>query len=205
MPTARVLPYGERAVLLEVGSIPEVLGVYDDVRALRLDGVEDVVPASRTVLVSFVDAAALQRAMPALRSIDVHESEHDASDAITIDVVYDGEDLPDVAKALNMTVDDVIAKHTAVSYTVAFYGFSPGFAYLTGLDPELTMPRRPSPRTKVPAGSLGMTGPFTAVYPRASPGGWQLLGRTEVAMWDADRDQPSLLNPGMHVTFRAVG
>lgn len=199
-----VLPYGERAVLLQTASVAESLGVYHSVKGLGLTGVEDVVPASRTVLVTFAQPASLQTALPALRSIEPDEHEHDDAGEVTIDVVYDGEDLADIADMTGMSVDEVIATHSGTAYTVAFLGFAPGFAYLTGLDERLHLPRRPSPRTKVPRGSVAMAGPFTAVYPHDSPGGWQLLGRSDALLWDLERPEPSLLRPGMKVRFQAV-
>ena len=199
--TVRLLPYGERAALLEVASIDEVIGTYEAIGELSLDGVEDVVPAAVTVLISFVDAPAFQRALPALKAISPRAADHAPGDLVRIPVIYDGQDLGDVAELTGLSVDKVIEVHSQTEYTVAFNGFSPGFSYLVGLDEQLRVPRRPSPRTAVPAGSVAMTGGFTAVYPRQSPGGWQLLGHTQTAMWDSDRDQPSLLGPGMRVRF----
>lgn len=198
----RVLPYGERAALLEVGSIDEVIGTYAAVQQLALDGLEDVVPAAVTVLVSFVDTAAFDRALPALQGIQPSSGGHRPGELVTIPVVYDGADLADVAEITGLSVESVIEVHSGADYTVAFNGFAPGFSYLIGLDERLRVPRRRTPRTSVPAGSVAMTGQFTAVYPRESPGGWQLLGRTETVMWSSDRDQPSLLQPGSRVRFQ---
>lgn len=197
----RVLPYGERAVLLEVGSIEEVLGVHETIRSLDLDGVEDVVPAAVTVLAAFRDAPSLQAALPALKAIGPRAADRTAGELVTIPVVYDGADLGDVAEMTGLTRDEVVEMHSGTDYTVAFAGFAPGFAYLIGLDERLRVPRRPSPRTSVPGGSVAMSGGFTAVYPRSSPGGWQLLGHTETPMWDGDRERPALLGPGMRVRF----
>ena len=119
-------------------------------------------------------------------------------------MTYDGPDLAAVAADTGLTVAEVIARHTAPAYTVGFIGFAPGFAYLIGLDPVLHVPRHASPRTRVPAGSVGIAGEFTGVYPRASPGGWQLLGRTNAALWDLARERPALLEPGVAVRFREV-
>ncbi len=93
--------------------------------------------------------------------------------------------------------------HSGAGYTVRFCGFAPGFAYLDGLDPRLHVPRRDDPRTSIPAGSVAIAGEFAGVYPRASPGGWRLLGRTDASLWDVDRDPPALLTPGTRVRFRA--
>jgi KipI family sensor histidine kinase inhibitor len=123
---------------------------------------------------------------------------------VQIDVVYDGEDLDEVARLTGMTPDQVIAAHTGTPWRVGFGGFAPGFAYLLGGDSRLEVPRRSEPRTKVPAGAVGLAGEFSGVYPRESPGGWQLIGRTDAVLWDVDRDNPALLTPGMWVQFKAV-
>ncbi|WP_153505649.1 5-oxoprolinase subunit B family protein [Cumulibacter manganitolerans] len=201
--TPTVLPYGERAVLLEVGSIDEVLGLYAALRAAPPSGVEDIVPAAVTVLVSFVDRQALGDALPALRRIEAAAPEQAGREVARIPVTYDGADLQDVATLTGLPVEEVVAIHSGTEYTVAFNGFSPGFAYLIGLDDRLRVPRRKTPRTSVPAGSVAMTGGFTAVYPRRSPGGWQLLGRTDTDVWDGARAEPALLRPGMRVRFEA--
>ncbi|MFT4299418.1 MAG: allophanate hydrolase subunit 1 [Aeromicrobium sp.] len=120
---------------------------------------------------------------------------------IVIAVVYDGPDLAEVARITGLTETEVIAAHTGTAWDVAFTGFAPGFAYLTGGDPRLHVPRRGTPRARVPAGSVALAGPYAGVYPRASPGGWQLIGRTEAVLWDLDRDPPALLRPCLRVRF----
>jgi KipI family sensor histidine kinase inhibitor len=124
--------------------------------------------------------------------------------AVRIPVVYDGPDLADVADLLGFSAEEVVARHTGAPWTVAFTGFAPGFGYLTGGDPVFDVPRRESPRTRVPAGSVGLAGRFSGVYPTDSPGGWQLIGRTGERMWDLDRAEPALLVPGATVTFEAA-
>jgi len=119
-------------------------------------------------------------------------------------VRYDGPDLDDVATHLGITRSEVVARHTGQVWTVEFAGFAPGFAYLTGSEGDLEVPRRHSPRTRIPAGSVGLAGPYSGVYPRPSPGGWQLIGRTDVTLWDAERDPPALLTPGRRVRFVEV-
>ena len=116
-------------------------------------------------------------------------------------MTYDGEDLAEVGRLTGLGERGVVEAHTGQTWTVAFAGFSPGFGYLIGQDDRLHVPRRDNPRTKVPAGSVGLAGEFSGVYPRESPGGWQLLGRTDLAMWDLDRDPPALLHPGVRVRF----
>ncbi len=124
---------------------------------------------------------------------------------MTLPVVYDGDDLATVAEYAACAIDDVVRRHLAGEYTVAFCGFAPGFAYLTGLDERLHVPRRASPRTAVPAGSVAIAGEYTAAYPRPSPGGWQLLGHTTATLWDTDRPDPALLVPGTRVRFEVAG
>jgi KipI family sensor histidine kinase inhibitor len=205
MTTARVLPYGERAVLLEVADVAEALGLHEVLRATDLPGLVDLVPAMRTVLATFASPGDLAGALPTLRAAEARPWTSDAGDHVTIDVTYDGPDLEAVAAAVGLSVEEVARRHAGSSYVTAFLGFAPGFAYLTGLDPTLHVPRLETPRTRVPAGAVAIAGELAAVYPRESPGGWRLLGRTEASLWDLARDEPALLRPGTHVTFRDVG
>jgi 5-oxoprolinase (ATP-hydrolysing) subunit B len=128
----------------------------------------------------------------------------DAGTDIEIPVFYDGPDLADVAKHAGLSVDEVVKRHSDAEYVVFFLGFQPGFAYLGGLDASLHMPRRPEPRLEVPAGSVGIGGAQTGIYPAVSPGGWQLLGRTEVRLFDPSRNPPTLMQPGDRVRFKPV-
>ena len=121
-----------------------------------------------------------------------------------IEVNYDGDDLDEVAGLTGLSRAEVIAAHTGRPWRVGFVGFAPGFGYLTSGDPRLTVPRRATPRTRVPAGAVGLAGEFCGVYPRESPGGWQLIGRTDARMWDIERDPPTLLRPGAWVRFREI-
>ncbi|WP_084963802.1 5-oxoprolinase subunit B family protein [Thermoactinospora rubra] len=125
-------------------------------------------------------------------------------EAVVIPVRYDGADLEPVAELAGISVEEVIARHVGSDLVVGWLGFAPGFAYLTGLDPVLHVPRLDTPRTSVPAGSVAIAGPYSAVYPSASPGGWRLLGRTDVRVWDVRADPPSLFRPGMRVRFEAA-
>jgi KipI family sensor histidine kinase inhibitor len=120
-------------------------------------------------------------------------------------VTYDGPDLDDVTRLTGLSRAEVVAAHTGTPWRVAFGGFAPGFAYLVGGDPRLRVPRRVRPRPSVPAGSVALAGEFSGVYPRSSPGGWQLLGRTDTVLWDVDRDPPALLTPGTIVRFVDAG
>ena len=201
----RVLPYGERAVLAEPGDLEAVLALQRALAAAPPTGVDEWVPAATTVLVRFDPArTTAARVVDALHTLAPVASAATAATTIDVPVVYDGEDLDDVAAFARCTHDEVVARHTAPTYTVAFCGFTPGFGYLAGGDPTLAMPRLATPRTRVPAGSVAIADVFTGVYPTATPGGWRLLGHTAVALWDAMRDPPALLAPGTCVRFHAV-
>ncbi|MCB0931684.1 MAG: allophanate hydrolase subunit 1 [Mycobacterium sp.] len=198
--------YGDRALLLECGSIDDVLALAAELRAAELPGVADIVPGARTVLVSLTDSEWLTQVRARLSSIAVGKPAGPPSgqtDAV-IDVAYGGSDLDEVCALLDMEPRAVIEAHTATAWRVGFVGFAPGFAYLLGGDPRLHVPRRAEPRLRVPAGSVALAGGYSGVYPRESPGGWQLIGRTDAVLWDADRPRPALLTPGMWVRFRAV-
>ena len=195
-----MLRYGDAALLAEA----------EDPLALRaaiagLDGVLELVPAARTLLVRFdpndTDGLALAEAIGRL---DLAALPRASGPLVTLDVDYDGADLAAVADETGLSVADVIARHSDADYVVAFCGFAPGFAYLTGLDPALRLPRLASPRTAVPAGAVAIAGEYSAVYPRTSPGGWRLLGRTDARLWDLERREPALLTPGTRVRFRSA-
>jgi KipI family sensor histidine kinase inhibitor len=178
-------------------------------RAAALLGVLDIVPASRTVLIKLdgprYQAPTRQRLAKLRVSADALSEPSAPREAdVQIDVVYDGADLDEVARLTGLTTDQVVAAHTGTLWRVGFGGFAPGFAYLVGGDERLNVPRQSEPRTKVPAGSVALAGEFSGVYPRESPGGWQLIGRTDAQLWDVDRDPPALLRPGMWVQFREV-
>jgi KipI family sensor histidine kinase inhibitor len=201
-----VLPYGAQAVLVELDPDEPTPAALCQVLH-GASGVAEAWPGARTVLVEY-DARGPDNAGDALNSalssaLAAGRDERGGPDvpSITIDVRYDGADLADVAAATGLSVDDVVARHCAPTYTVAFCGFVPGFAYLTGIDPVLQLPRLAEPRTQVPAGSVGIAGEFTGVYPRPSPGGWRLLGRTDATLWQVGRDPPALLPPGATVRF----
>ena len=200
--------YGDRALLLECESTDEVLSLTAALNEARIPGVLDIVPASRTVLLELATPRDLTPTRQVLARLQVDPAGTAANDDgridVVIDVVYDGADLADVAELTGLDVPGVIQAHTETPWRCGFGGFAPGFAYLVGGDPRLAVPRRSEPRTKVPAGSVGLAGEFSGVYPRPSPGGWQLIGRTDAVLWDVDRPQPALLMPGMRVQFRAV-
>jgi len=198
--------YGDRALLLECESSEQVLALADALRQHQLPGVLDIVPAARTVLLTLAgphDQATTRQRLTRLPAEPADSGARESSEVL-IEVIYDGPDLADVAAHTGLTVTEVIETHTATPWRVGFGGFAPGFAYLIGGDPRLAVPRRTDPRTAVPAGSVGLAGEFSGIYPRQSPGGWQLIGRTDAVLWDIDRPQPALLEPGMWVRFHAV-
>ena len=214
-----LLPAGGEGLLLEVADLAAVLTLEPVLRAALATGVgpwrevTDVVPAARTVLLltdAGADLTALRsavlevcHAVPVTRTSaggplpDLAET----TGEVEIAVRYDGPDLDDVARHTGLTSAEVVAAHTGTPWRVAFGGFAPGFAYLVGGDPRLRVPRRDRPRPSVPAGAVGLAGEFSGVYPRSSPGGWQLIGSTGVTLWDAQRDPPALLGPGVTVRF----
>lgn len=202
----RVLDVGDGAVLVEFGTLEAVLAAFRALDSSRPDGVDDLVPAARTILVRFDRRVTNRESVRAwLRDIrPVDTAEEVRADAVDIGVHYDGPDLEEVGDLTGLGVAGVIAAHTGAEWTVAFAGFAPGFGYLVGGPESLHVPRRSSPRTSVPAGSVGLAGEFSGIYPRSSPGGWQLIGSTDVSLWDTDRDPPALLRPGIGVRFHAV-
>lgn len=204
-PAIAVLPMGERAVLVTHVADPAawVLGLRA-LGAAVCNELVDVVPAAETVLVTCTTAAALAALRPHLDTVVPVPTEWSSAPPIIIPVRYDGADLEEVARAAGLSVGDVITIHSGAQYTAAFCGFSPGFAYLRGLPARLHLPRRPSPRTRVPAGAVAIASQYTAVYPRPSPGGWHLLGSTDLVMFDPHDDPPARLQPGTRVRFEAV-
>jgi KipI family sensor histidine kinase inhibitor len=202
-----VLDYGDQALMLQCGSTAEVLAWADALRGAALPGVVDVVPAARTVLVKLDNPrfqGVTRRRLRRMRVAADVEAPAERSADVVIDVVYDGPDLAEVAGHTGLTAAQVIDAHTSTMWRVGFSGFAPGFAYLVDGDARLRVPRRSEPRTSVPAGSVALAGEFSAIYPRQSPGGWQLIGHTDAVLWDLERPNPALLTQGMWVRFRAV-
>jgi len=219
----RVLPYGDLAVVAELPDLAQVGRLDSAVRAARARGeapwasVVDQVPAACSVLLTVGEPREQARLAQSLADLvgrlaedgdpaagaTPGRDEDDAPDppaaVVELPVVYDGEDLDEVARLTGLSVDEVVRRHRGAVYTVAFGGFMPGFAYLAGLDPALHVPRRADPRPRVPAGALAVAGEYTAVYPAATPGGWRLLGRCTATLFDVDRDPPALLSPGTRV------
>jgi len=190
------------ALLVELADLDQTLALLASLQRDPLPGVEELVPAARTILVRFRPAAcSLAQLVQAIAARDLSQRAERSATLVEIPVHYHGEDLAEVAQLLGITPEEVVRRHTGSEYTVAFTGFAPGFAYLAGGHPSFNVPRRATPRTRIPAGAVGLAGTFSGVYPQASPGGWQIIGVTPVAMWDLDRAQPALLQPGYRVRF----
>ncbi len=203
-----VLPAGDAALLLAPADPADLPGLVDVLRGSRIDGVVDVLPAAETVLVTLdagADPAGVERNLRGALAADrTRGVVSDRFEEIRIPVRYDGADLPEVARLLGVGVEEVIAEHTRREWRCRFIGFTAGFGYLETSEPGLVVPRRSRSRTAVPAGSVALADGYSAVYPRRSPGGWQLIGTTDVPMWDLDRPQPALLAPGARVRFVRV-
>ncbi|QKW05427.1 allophanate hydrolase subunit 1 [Streptomyces sp. NA04227] len=198
----RCLPAGESALLVELADGERAEALHAELLRRRATGelrVVEIVPAARTVLLDGVENPRQLAAW--LRELPVPPLEARAGGAVEIPVVYDGPDLAEVAAHWGLGAREAALAHAATEFRVAFCGFAPGFAYLTGLPQNRSVPRRATPRTAVPKGSLALAGPYTGVYPRSSPGGWQLIGTTDLEMWDADRSPAALLTPGARVRF----
>lgn len=201
----KVLPSGSRALLLELDSQADVLALYAGLQAESLSGVIDLVPAARTILVVTDGVVPLAAVACAVQAVTPRRSSPQGNGQVTIPVHYDGADLAEVARLMGCSTAEVIRRHGEAAWTVAFCGFAPGFGYLTSDRGAWDIPRRPSPRTTVPAGSVALAGEYSAVYPRRSPGGWRLIGHTEVDVFDLHRDPAALLRPGVRVRFVDVG
>ncbi|GAB3944329.1 hypothetical protein GCM10029976_068360 [Kribbella albertanoniae] len=198
----RILPAGDQALLVELDDLDHVLGYYAALLADPPPSTVDIVPAARTVLVT--TTGGLDALRGHLLAVEPTTSDRSVGDLLEVPVVYDGADLADVAELLGCDAAEVVERHTGEEWTVAFCGFAPGFGYLTGTA-DWNIPRRSSPRTKVPVGAVGLAGEFSGVYPRESPGGWQLIGRTDLKIFDQQRDPAALFHPGRRVRFVDAG
>ncbi|MEV8091392.1 5-oxoprolinase subunit B family protein [Streptomyces nigra] len=198
----RTLPVGDDALLVEVSSGEEARALHAELLRRRAEGslsVREIVPAARTVLLDGLtdpDRLAAELALSDVPSAPAH-----ARDVVRLPVRYDGPDLGDVAALWGVSPREVARIHADTEFSVAFCGFAPGFGYLTGLPRRYDVPRRATPRTAVPAGAVALAGPYTGVYPRSSPGGWQLIGTTDAVLWDHTRVPAALLAPGTRVRF----
>jgi KipI family sensor histidine kinase inhibitor len=199
----RVLPMRAGSLMFELANLSETLALFDALQAAHIAGVKDIIPAARTLLITFDPLDISTEVLVAhVRGHLGKDRQATTGPVVDIPVRYDGEDLAEAAEVLGISTGELIERHTASDYVVAFTGFAPGFAYLAEGDPRLAVPRRKSPRTQVPAGSVGLAGEFSGVYPKTSPGGWQLIGTTPRAMFDLNREPAALLQPGYRVRFR---
>jgi KipI family sensor histidine kinase inhibitor len=202
----RLLPSGSTALLVELDDLDAVLALYAALADRPPEGVVDVVPAARTVLLVTDPArTTLDAVAAAVRTTTPRADARGTGDAIELPVHYDGADLAELAGLLGVEPPELVRRHTGAEWTVAFCGFAPGFGYLTQDGGGWDVPRRATPRTKVPPGSVALAGEFSGVYPRESPGGWQLIGRTDVPVFDLDREPAALLRPGVRVRFVEAG
>jgi len=198
----RFLPANLDALLVELDDLSQTLALLASLQAEPIDGIVELVPAARTVMVHFrPNTVTHDELVTRISRRDLTAQIERATTRVEIPVSYEGEDLDEVAQMLDLSREEVIRRHTGCDYTVAFTGFAPGFAYLSGGHPSLNVPRRTTPRTRIPAGAVGLAGAFSGVYPQASPGGWQIIGVTATPMWDLSRDVPALLQPGFKVRF----
>ncbi len=198
----RFLPVSLTVLLVELADLDETLALFASLEADPVDGIVDMVPAARTLMIRFrAEKWTPERLAGEISTRDLTARIAPSDQRVEIPVHYNGEDLADVAELTGLSVEDVILRHSESTFTVAFCGFAPGFGYLVGGDPALQVPRRQSPRTKIPAGSVALAGAFSGVYPQNSPGGWQIIGTTPDKMWDLSRDPPALFQPGYQVRF----
>lgn len=201
----RFLPVGPRTLLVELADLDDTLALFDALLADPVEGVAEIVPAARTLMVRVAPGhaanAALAAAVRSRQPAPGMTRQQGAVETVEIPLTYDGADLADVAAHMGLTVAEVAAAHQAATWTVAFCGFAPGFAYMTCDDPRFDVPRRPAPRTRIPAGSVALAARFCGIYPQDTPGGWQLIGTTRLPMWDLSRDPPALLRPGVRARF----
>ncbi|WP_342781666.1 allophanate hydrolase subunit 1 [Streptomyces piniterrae] len=194
---------GEDSLLLDLDSPAEAQAWHAELLRRRGAGtvtpIRDIVPGEKTVLLYGVsDVDSIHRELPRW---SVSGPTADDGPLVEIPVRYDGADLGAVAGLWGVSEEEVVRVHSGAEHRVAFCGFAPGFAYLTGLPGAYQVPRLAVPRTSVPAGSVALAGTYTGIYPRVSPGGWQLIGRTDVPLWDLEREPAALLTPGTRVRF----
>ncbi|MCO8305720.1 allophanate hydrolase subunit 1 [Streptomyces sp. RKCA744] len=201
--TIRSLPVGEHGLLVELDSGEAAEALHAELlrraAARRLPAVREIVPAARTVFLDgLADPGRLAAELPGWR---IPPLDRDDSATVEVPVRYDGPDLAGVAELWGVTPEEAVRIHSATEFRVAFCGFAPGFGYLTGLPERFHVPRHATPRTRVPVGSVALAGAYTGVYPRSSPGGWQLIGTTDAVLWDTAREPAALFAPGTRVRF----
>ncbi|MCM6775499.1 allophanate hydrolase subunit 1 [Nocardia sp. CDC159] len=203
MTDVRIRPAGDRALLVELPGGVAPAGFSEYVRAHPIEGIADLLPAARTVLVTLEPGATKVEERLSAVVAEVAAAAETPSDGgpLVVPVRYDGADLAETAALLGIGEQELIARHTGHIWRCAFLGFAPGFGYLEAPDAGLSVPRRDRSRTAVPAGAVALAGGYSAVYPRRSPGGWRIIGSTDVVLWDLGRSEPALLRPGARVRF----
>lgn len=204
MPTGiTIRSMGDAALLIELPDVDTALALALVLADNPARGQLDVVPGARTVLVRCEPGFDAPAVAAHIRAVEPRGPRPSAAEVV-IDTLYGGADLDEVGRLTGLGAAGVVAAHTGCTWTVTFAGFTPGFAYLSGGDHRLQVPRRDHPRQQVPSGAVGLADDFCGIYPRASPGGWQLIGSTGARLWELDRDPPALLLPGTRVRFREV-
>ena len=201
--TRRLLDYGSNAVLLECADLTDALSLQPLIKT-QIGQITEIIPGARTLMLRLTEPLSPADRKTLLTLPGQAQSVAD-QESVVIEVDYSGPDLEEVSSLTGLSVEEVVAAHTGQLWTVAFCGFAPGFGYLHGEDERLRVPRRSTPRTKVPPGAVGLADEWSGIYPRSGPGGWQLIGRTDAPLWDLDRDPPALLQPGMQIRFESSG
>lgn len=202
----RFLSVNRDSFLIELSSLQETLALYHCLRQSTINPIRDLIPAARSILVFFDEYhSSFEHMRSWISKLKIDDHHITQQQVINIPVIYDGEDLSQVAELQGCSVSEVIRRHLHSTWQVAFIGFAPGFAYLNSPDRPFTdIPRLAVPRKRIPAGSLGLAGQYAGIYPKDSPGGWQLIGRTPEKMWDLQREHPALLLPGMQAEFHDI-
>jgi inhibitor of KinA len=217
----RIEPLGDSALLVRVAdefhpekSLDEVLRVIRQLELAEIPGVIELAPAYTTIgifcdparVVGFDELkATIERTLQI--SLEPARPRAGTGSVIEVPVCYETDfalDLSEVARFANLSEEEVVVRHASASYRVACVGFTPGFPYLTGLAPELATPRRASPRKEIPAGAVAIGGTQTGIYPRKSPGGWNIIGRTPLQLFEVERESPALFHAGDHVRLRKI-
>lgn len=206
--TPRLRVIGESGILVELRDPVERRLLHAALLQNPAPALTELVPAAVTIMLKTATAEAIPAVLEHLRALLASGIEEVAAadvEPTIIEVRYDGEDLAAVAEILGISERDVVARHTGQLWTVEFAGFMPGFGYMSGAAGGMTVPRRQSPRTRIPPGSVALAGDFTGIYPQASPGGWQLIGTTDAVLWDTEATPPTVMVPGARIQFVEVG
>ncbi|GAA5046383.1 5-oxoprolinase subunit B family protein [Nocardia callitridis] len=210
-----IMNAGDRALLVDVREHGTLLRLVNALRRNPIEGVQDILPAANTLLLTLLSPKVSERVRREIDGLlrglaesgvaavsrETLQDNDFAEEPLAVPVRYDGADLAEAARLLDLGPEELIAAHTGTIWRCAFVGFAPGFGYLEPPDGRLSVPRRAAARTAIPAGAVGLAGGYSAVYPRSTPGGWQLIGTAEATMWDVERDPPALIRAGARVRF----